>query len=354
MAALVLVTGQLPAAESGFAELRGNLLLPPDAVLPRGALVEVRLEDVSRADAAATTLAETEIIPVGPPPYPFVLRYDPRRLDPRMRYALRGSVRANGRLWFINDTHVSAFPESGQPLDLPLVAVKQPGGGQAQVSPLDPLPATFFADQRCIGCPPGSETLELRPGGVFLMRVTLNGPADEPIAHDDLGTWSLGADGRLTLRGGREAPVVLDLADPGHLIRREPGTPLDLPAGGTPPTGPRDLVLERQAMCAPLEPRLFMLGRYRYLVDAARFSECLTGMDLAVALEADHLALEQAYLRAIAESGLEPGTPLLVNVEDLITPRPRSDAAGAEETLVIERFIGLHPEGDCPKTADGR
>jgi uncharacterized lipoprotein YbaY len=353
-AALALVMTQTPAAASQVAELRGNLFLPLDAVLPRGALVEVSLEDVSRADAAAVILAETEIIPVGPPPYPFVLRYDPERIDPRMRYGLRGTVRANGRLRFINDTHVPAFPDSGQPVDLPLVEVEQPRGAQVQITPIDPLPATFYGERGCIGCPPGSETLELRPGGVFLMRVTLDGPAGEPVAHDDLGTWSLGVDGRLILRGGHEAPVVLDLADPERLIRREPGTPPNLPTGGTPPAGPRDLILERQSMCAPLEPRLFLTGRYRHLADAARFTECLTGMSLAVALEADHLALEQAYRQAIAASGVEPGTPILVNVEGLITPRPRSDAAGTEETLVIERFIGVHPGKVCQTPPEGR
>jgi uncharacterized lipoprotein YbaY len=350
-AALALLATGVPAAAPRLAELRGSLSLPVDAALPRGARIEVRLEDVSRADAPALTLAETEIIPAGAPPYPFVLRYDARRIDPRMRYALRGTVHADGRLRYINDTHVPAFPESGRPVELPLVAVPATDD-QARHAPLDPLPATFHGERACIGCRPGSETLELRPDGVFILRVTLEGSSGEPEVHDDLGTWSLDDGGRLVLRGGREAPAVLDLADPEHLIRREPGASIDRPAGGVAVAGARDLVLERQAMCAPLEPRLLLQGHYRYLADAARFSECLTGMNLPVALEADHLALEQAYLRAIVELGLEPGTPLLVSVEGWVTPRPRVDAAGTKDTLIIERFIGVWPAEDCAKTGD--
>ena len=350
-AALALLATGVAAAAPVLAELRGSLSLPADATLPRGARIEVRLEDVSRADAGAVTLAETEVIPTGPPPYPFVLRYDPERIDPRMRYALRGTVRVDGRLHFINDTHVTAFPASGEPVDLPLVAVKATGD-QARHAPLAPLPATFHGERDCIGCRPGAETLELRPGGVFIMRITLEGQAGEPGVHDDLGTWSLDGSRRLVLRGGREAPVVLDLADPEHLIRREPGVPVDRPPGDVPAAGARDLVLERQAMCAPLEPRLLLQGRYRYLADTARFSECLTGLNLPVAMEVDHLALEQAYLQAIAESGLEPGAPLLVSVEGWITPRPRLDVAGSEDTLVIERFIGIWPAEDCAKAGD--
>ena len=325
------------------AAVRGQILLPEDAALPRGSAIEVRLEDVSRADAPAALLGTAEVIPVGRPPYPFTLRYDAAAIDPRMRYALRASVRADGRLLFTTTRHIPAFPVDGQPPELPLEAVTPVPGS---ISPLDPLPATYYGVRDCVGCRPGSETLELRPGGVYLLRSSTEAPGAAPGTLDDLGTWTLEDGARLLLRGGREAPMTLDLREPDRLVLRMPaGAPT--PAPGAPP-GAQDLVLDRQAMCAPLEPRLLLRGCFRYMADAARFTEALTGLDLPVALEADHQALEQAYLSALMEHGRAPGSPLAVSLDAWITQRPRMDAPGSEDTLVVERLVGVWPQEICP------
>jgi putative lipoprotein len=98
------------AAMSGVIEgsvtYRERMLLPPNAV------VEVQLEDISRADAPATVL-EAVTLPGQPgPPYPFSLSYDAARIDPRMRYALRATISAQGRLLFTTTEYIDPFAVS--------------------------------------------------------------------------------------------------------------------------------------------------------------------------------------------------------------------------------------------------
>jgi putative lipoprotein len=61
------------------------------ALTPRAA-VEITLEDVSRADAAANVIARLRLESPGQPPIAFELPYDASRIDPRRRYAVRAQI----------------------------------------------------------------------------------------------------------------------------------------------------------------------------------------------------------------------------------------------------------------------
>lgn len=87
-----------------------------------------------------------------------------------------------------------------------------------------------------------------------------------------------------------------------------------------------------------------MSGLFRYMADAARFQECLTGRSVAVAMEADHPALEAAYLAARAE----PGASVLVKVEGRFAERPKMEGDGNEAMLVVDRFLGIEEGKNCP------
>ncbi len=88
---LLLVLGATPMAASaktvtGTAAYRERIALPPDAVL------EVSLEDVSRADAPADLIARTTVDPAGQVPIPFSIptirrhRSEPPLLGPRSHH----------------------------------------------------------------------------------------------------------------------------------------------------------------------------------------------------------------------------------------------------------------------------
>lgn len=86
------------ATLSGSATWRERMALPP------GAQFEVVLEDISLADAPATALGRQRIDSPGNPPIQFEVEYDPARIDPRHRYALRARVSLEGQLLLVTDT----------------------------------------------------------------------------------------------------------------------------------------------------------------------------------------------------------------------------------------------------------
>lgn len=80
-------SGGQEARVSGTVSYFQRIALPPDAV------VEVKLLDLSRADAAAVTIAEQTIRAAGRQvPIDFSLQYDPGRIDPRRRYSVQARI----------------------------------------------------------------------------------------------------------------------------------------------------------------------------------------------------------------------------------------------------------------------
>ena len=88
---------------------------------------------------------------------------------------------------------------------------------------------------------------------------------------------------------------------------------------------------------------LVMRGMYRYMADAALFTECRTGRSFPVALEGDNRTLERAYLKVRKT----PGEALLVTLEGRIVQRMPMEGPGPVPTLLPEKFIGVSPEEQC-------
>lgn len=79
--------------------------------LPPAAEVAVELQDISRADAPASTLA-TVMLPVSAgPPYDFSIEYRPRDIDARHRYALRATITLEDRLLFTSTDYIDPFAD---------------------------------------------------------------------------------------------------------------------------------------------------------------------------------------------------------------------------------------------------
>jgi len=78
-------------------------------MLPPGSEIEVQLQDISRADAMATVMASVMLDAEGGPPYDFAIDYDPARVDPRMRYALRATISRGERLLFTTTDYIDPF-----------------------------------------------------------------------------------------------------------------------------------------------------------------------------------------------------------------------------------------------------
>ncbi len=82
---------------------RERMMVPPNAKL------RVTLSDVSKMDVAAELITEVVVDNPGAPPYSIGLNYDPEVIDPRMRYAVRATIRADDKLMFTSTEHIDAF-----------------------------------------------------------------------------------------------------------------------------------------------------------------------------------------------------------------------------------------------------
>ena len=199
------------ATVTGTATYRERIALPPDAV------VEVVLEDISLADAAAEVLARVVLERPGQPPFAFELNVDHGVLDESRRYAVRARITHGEQLLFVTD----------------------------QVYPV----------------------------------LT--------------GGYGTSADLLLVKVAGRMA------------------------------------ILQR--------------GIFQYYADAALLTDCATARRLPVAMEADYLALERAYL----EARVEPGAQVLVTFEGRLAERPAMEGGGTREFVVVEHFHGIWPGETC-------
>ena len=89
-------------APAGQATLEGTVWYRQRSALPEGAVVEVSLLDVSRADAPAVVLAQTQIVPTTQVPIAFTLHYDAGQIQPGHSYALQAKILLGDTLLFIS------------------------------------------------------------------------------------------------------------------------------------------------------------------------------------------------------------------------------------------------------------
>jgi uncharacterized lipoprotein YbaY/uncharacterized lipoprotein NlpE involved in copper resistance len=314
----------------GTATYRERMALPPDAVF------EAQLQDIARADAPAVVLGRARLDPAGQPPFRFEIAYDDAAIKPSGRYAVRATIRHQGKLLFTTDRIYSVLDGRDAPLELLLVSARRDPPPAPPGAALGKLPASFAGELPGAGNPVRWH-VDLYPEGRYQLRTThLGQPA--PNSFDDIGRWSRDAEsGRVVLRGGREAPVFLLPVEGGAAVRK-----LDLT--GTPAGAGSGDRLERLPQFTPIEPRLLLTGMFAYLADAATIALCADNRLVPVAMEADFKALQSAYLSARAK----PGERMLVTVEGLLAPRPSmEETQPPRTTLVVERFVGVSPGERC-------
>lgn len=89
--------------------MRGSVTYRERMALPPGARIEVKLVDVSLADAPAKTIASTVIRTKRQPPIPYRLTYRASQVVAGHSYALQARITARGQLLFINQTRHSVL-----------------------------------------------------------------------------------------------------------------------------------------------------------------------------------------------------------------------------------------------------
>jgi uncharacterized lipoprotein YbaY/heat shock protein HslJ len=84
-------------------------------------------------------------------------------------------------------------------------------------------------------------------------------------------------------------------------------------------------------------------GMFRYMADAAMFTDCQSGQRWPVAMEGEYKTLEGAYV----QTRKQPGEELKVDLQGQLAMRPRADGGGEALTLIVQRHGGLWPGETC-------
>ena len=117
-------TGPVPAPAqipSASAKVTGTVTYRERMALPPNAVVQVSLQDISRADAPAVVLGEQTITTGGAQvPIPFEIAYDPAAIDQRMTYSVRARITVDGQLLFTSTTATLVITR-GNPSDVEIV-----------------------------------------------------------------------------------------------------------------------------------------------------------------------------------------------------------------------------------------
>ena len=110
-------------SETTTATVTGTVTYRERIALTPGAVVEVRLLDVSLADAPAKLIAEQTITSEHQVPIAFELTYDPADIDARLSYAVRAAIYNGERLLFTTDRNYPVLTR-GHPDRVDLVLIR--------------------------------------------------------------------------------------------------------------------------------------------------------------------------------------------------------------------------------------
>ena len=192
----IVAQGATPGAVVGTVAYRQRMALPPDAV------VEVQLQDTTRADAAARTIGQATIPTRGAQvPIPFRIEFDPASIDPTHSYSVRANITVGGRLLYSSPTMYPVLTRgAGSEAAIEVYMILPADAASASgARPAASLEGTFWklvaiGDTPAIALPAAREAgLTLHPGD---HRLSGSGGCNRL-----MGTYEMGAD-RLTLVPG--------------------------------------------------------------------------------------------------------------------------------------------------------
>ncbi len=105
--------------------LQGTVTYRERIALPSGSVLEVDLEDSSRADAQAKVIASYRAVTAGENvPLPFALEYDANDIDERLSYILRARIYVDGELQWVNTSSTPGITR-GVPVSDPEIVLSR-------------------------------------------------------------------------------------------------------------------------------------------------------------------------------------------------------------------------------------
>jgi putative lipoprotein len=105
-------TSTAPPTSESQGKVAGTITYLEKIALPAGAIVDIKLLDVSKQDAPAVNIGEQVITTSGQQmPFAFEIKYNTNTIDPRFTYAVRANITVDGNLWFTTDTRYAVITQ---------------------------------------------------------------------------------------------------------------------------------------------------------------------------------------------------------------------------------------------------
>lgn len=104
LGSVLVASGQSAPAGDAAGIVTGVATYRERIAMPKNAVFEATLSDVSKMDAPAEVVGTALTENPGNPPYHFSITYDPRRIVDNHTYVVRGTIKIDGKLAFTSDT----------------------------------------------------------------------------------------------------------------------------------------------------------------------------------------------------------------------------------------------------------
>lgn len=329
LASLCLMSFTVVAAET----VKGSVTYLQRMAMPAGALLEVSLVDISRADAPASIVGTTQIYGPFSSPVKFRINVDPEKIEAKSDYAVRATIRIDGKLYMSTDkAYLVLTKERGNNVDLALRGV----GGEpiAVEQPLEKLPAYFAGVLPCADCEGINYQLQLLPGNFYFLRTEYAGKRKRP--EDEIGRWLIVDRNRLLLdqatdKGENHQFRIVD----NRQLRK-----LDMQGQDIVSNLNYSLLESAEKL---FNPSLSMKGLYTHSANVGQFTDCITGQSWPVAHEGKNANLEKSYNKKTKS----PGTPLLVSLKVNIVERQAADAGAGAAHVLVTKVKRVSKEQTC-------
>lgn len=202
--------------------MRGEAMYFERIAPPVNAQLQVSLINASLADSPDAIIATALVDQAGAPPIPFELSVDRSALDPRMRYALRASLRdGDGRLWFTSDENHAIAPDDAKPVSIRMKMVANDQSepdrdavGEAAPAITSPSSTRFRCGDRIVDTTFADEAVSLRYDDVERVLPRARSASGARYAQDGDEFWTRGEGAILTLSGERSDCVASNETTP--------------------------------------------------------------------------------------------------------------------------------------------
>ncbi|HET6616881.1 MAG TPA: YbaY family lipoprotein [Gemmatimonadota bacterium] len=154
------VSSPLPRATIMPSTVRGTVSYRERIAMPPGAVLEVSLVDVSRADASATVVGDVVLDNPGNVPVAFEIPYDASAIDQRRSYTVRARILVDGQPRWVSATQNPVLTQGNDnQVDIMLSATGGAAGGGAEAGANAALTSarwnlTHLGDQQVVATNP--------------------------------------------------------------------------------------------------------------------------------------------------------------------------------------------------------